>query len=951
MLLKEERDFYGNQRWVLLPFLSFEQVMERLNLLLNQEINSLPEWCRQEWNINLYLLSAAVADMTDDYLVRGVWNFSKLADYLSLMAKPVDWIRRITLLKSRVMGDLGDEKVREFRRSWANWLISVCLSLVRGQIPGSDEQRQFKNKFIPLLQYRFPRPILTMRMRIPAAFRSQDLTHHDFVTLGRKYVERRGKSEFPQIVIGLRTAGTYIAPVVCSFLRNEGYKEVSYMTIRPKNFIHPWDAKQILENLEKNVRYVLVDEPPSSGKTIVRCVEILKKFGVKSEAITIMVPCHPAQRDWLDPTTGHSLEGSEIIMLEPEEWYKPRLLEAAEFRKSIKPYFDDLGFDDVDVVETESTRKINEQLIQNPDKAYHVRLKKVFHVIPQNGSQPRNGLIVMAKSVGWGWLGYHAALSAQGLSEFVPKVFGVRQGMMYSEWVRNGHDWSKELKDEGDIVKKVSGYICRRTNLLRLNENPSTFLSKYRESGMQSVAIILSNVFGPKVSKLKRDWVRNQLEKFECPVPVLTDSRMAKNEWVDAEMGLLKTDFEHHGFSKTASHNIADPAYDIAAAMLEFELSDEGKKNLIHTYIRETGDTSVGARLLFYELLCGTEAITDSLKKLNMPEYYPNYKMLNAQYVGAWNYMVSETSRRAGGFCKGEPVRHWNEPMFVMDIDDVFDKNILGFPSTTANGIRSLSLLRAHGVCSVINTARSLEEVKTYCKYYGFAGGIAEYGSILWDDIEQKAEILISQEGLNELKLVRDALDDVPGVFTNPFYQFSIRAYSYDRQRTTPIPSATIGELFYKLGIRHLTVKPTYIDTAIYDRSTDKGKALLKLKEQKGMKDGRVGAAGDTESDLPMLIVADRGYLVDNSTIDLKRKARSYGILITRSSFQSGLLEGVNNYLHGGNGETCPVCKTVFKRPANRADTFWKFLEIADRPKYKLWLHALDRNTLRVFQD
>jgi len=117
------------------------------------------------------------------------------------------------------------------------------------------------------------------------------------------------------------------------------------------------------------------------------------------------------------------------------------------------------------------------------------------------------------------------------------------------------------------------------------------------------------------------------------------------------------------------------------------------------------------------------------------------------------------------------------------------------------------------------------------------------------------------------------------------------------------------------------------------------------------MKDGRIGAAGDTESDLPMLIVADRGYLVDNSTIDLKRKARSYGILITRSSFQSGLLEGINNYLHGGNSETCPVCKTVFKRPANQADTFWKFLEIADRPKYKLWLHALDRNTLRVFQD
>lgn len=90
---------------------------------------------------------------------------------------------------------------------------------------------------------------------------------------------------------------------------------------------------------------------------------------------------------------------------------------------------------------------------------------------------------------------------------------------------------------------------------------------------------------------------------------------------------------------------------------------------------------------------------------------------------------------------------------------------------------------------------------------------------------------------------------------------------------------------------------------------------------------------------------------MNNSTVDLKKKARSYGILITRASFQSGLLEGVNNYLHKENGKRCPACKTVLKMLANQADIFWKLLDIADRPKYKLWLQALDRNTLRASED
>jgi hydroxymethylpyrimidine pyrophosphatase-like HAD family hydrolase len=385
--------------------------------------------------------------------------------------------------------------------------------------------------------------------------------------------------------------------------------------------------------------------------------------------------------------------------------------------------------------------------------------------------------------------------------------------------------------------------------------------------------------------------------------------------------------------------------------MLEFELSDKEKGDLVNKYIQGTGDSSIENRLIYFKLLVGSEAMSEALNKLNKVEYHSQYPDLNQIYVNSWKFLVSEMMGHTGQLCEGEPIRCWAEPMFVMDIDDVLDKNIFGFPTTTAKGVYSLSLLRTHGVCSIVNTARSLEEVKAYCKHYGFPGGIAEYGSVIWDETKQSSEVLVSAEALEEIKALEQALMAIPGIFINPFYQCSIRAYSFDRDRTIPIPEATIGGLFEKLGIKHLTSKRTHIDTAILSRDVDKGKSLIRLKESKGIKNGEIGAIGDTESDLPMLIVADKGFLVRNSTIDLKRAARKFGVLVVMSSFQTGLLEAIEIFLHGANGVGCTHCKAALEKLRGKADLLWRLLKIADMSAIQHWLRIFDRNVLELFQD
>lgn len=949
MLLKEEIDFYAKHRWALMPFLSMKQIMQTLNSMIDENIQDLPDWCRNEWNLNLYLLSSAAADLVDDYLVRGIIDFGKVTDYFSFLNFPVKLLLKTTTVTSRIWGSLIDASLRRWRESWTAWLNVVCTPLVKGENPSLETKHIFKDALMPLLSFSFPSQLLKMRIRIPAAYRSQDLTHHDFITLSEKYMDSSSDKDSPIRVLGLRTAGSFIAPIVCAKLRAEGFRYVGYMTIRPKNNIHPWVNKQMKDAGSGGSKFIVVDEPAGTGKTIIRCINMLRRFGVRNENITILVPTHPANRDWLNETFMLLTKGANIITLSPEEWYKARLLERQKFYDSIAPYFSELGTVVLEVKESKASKKINYYLEQNPDGAYHVRLKKVYEVTLQHRCGLREKKFLMGKSVGWGWLGYHAALAAEYLANFIPKVYGVRNGILYWEWIdasipKNGVPRDKHLQI-------LSNYIAQRTNYLRLIENPMPYLSAYRESGLQSIAIVLSKVFGEKLSKLKRGWMRHHLERLVLRFPTFLDARMRRNEWILSENGMVKADFEHHGFSKTASHNIADPAYDIAAAMFEFDLNEQEKAELLQSYVMNTGDKTIGERLIFYKLLVGTEVLAEAVEKLNTPTYSSSYQELNERYVRAWNYLVLESMHHCAGLCDNAPVSQWQAPMFVMDIDDVLDKNIFGFPSTSADGIRALSLLRSHSICSIINTARSLDEVKAYCYYYGFPGGIAEYGSVMWDAVEKKVHSFVSDEAMAEFDRVRDALRQIPGVFLNPYYKYSIRAYSFDNQRTIPVPTATVTEIFRKLSIKHLLVKKSYIDTAILFAATDKGRALSRLKNMKQFSSGKIGAIGDSESDFPMLKVADQGFLVYNSSAELKRSVRSFGIHVLSSSFQSGLLEGVKIFVHDKPNAQCKKCREVLKKLDKSKDTLWSILRIADMTALQRWFKLFDKRIFEFAQE
>ena len=122
-----------------------------------------------------------------------------------------------------------------------------------------------------------------------------------------------------------------------------------------------------------------------------------------------------------------------------------------------------------------------------------------------------------------------------------------------------------------------------------------------------------------------------------------------------------------------------------------------------------------------------------TIDNLNDARLSHRHEEFNRQYLNASNFLTVHTMRFCASVCRQPDTARWSSPLIVLDIDGVLDKQIFGFPSTTAAGIRAVSLLHRHDFAAAVNTARTVQEVKEYCNAYGFAGGVAEYGGAIWD--------------------------------------------------------------------------------------------------------------------------------------------------------------------------------------------------------------------------
>src|SRR4029077_9556312 len=238
-----------------------------------------------------------------------------------------------------------------------------------------------------------------------------------------------------------------------------------------------------------------------------------------------------------------------------------------------------------------------------------------------------------------------------------------------------------------------------------------------------------------------------------------------------------------------------------------------------------------------------------------------------------------------------------------------------------------------HGFAIAANTARTLREVKQYCRAYGFAGGVAEYGSVIWDGVTKQERVLVTAESMRQFEQAQSALRGIPGVFLNDDYQCSLRAFTYQDGRTKLLPRLLVQDLLASLKLDRLEIHHTGLDTAILAKEINKGSGLLSLLSFVGLPVDNVLAIGDSDPDLAMFRVANRSFAPGNTSC--RGEARLLGCYVANLPYQPGLLQIARKIVHPEGG-TCHRCRAVDADWPKDKDLFVSLLSVADEKPFSL---------------
>jgi hypothetical protein len=370
--------------------------------------------------------------------------------------------------------------------------------------------------------------------------------------------------------------------------------------------------------------------------------------------------------------------------------------------------------------------------------------------------------------------------------------------------------------------------------------------------------------------------------------PAVIDNRARLDSFSPTAGGLVKHDFDAGVFTSD-DFCCFDPVSDVALAAVS--AADAGTADqLRRAYEAATGRPIDPERWLLYRLV----HVLQEHEKLPADARHTDLRpaRLLQGYFG---------EVLLGGLEGGGP-----GPLCAIDLDGVLETMPLGFPATTWLGALALRALARHGYRAVLATGRSLDEVRDRCLAYGLAGGVAEYGSVLF--VHGRTQALLTPAECWALERLRSTAAATGGVHLDPAPRHLVRAFRLDAagRRRGLTPGLAAGLLSASGTSGRLRAVPGHYQTDFAAGGATKERALRVLAGELGAGGERpiALAVGDTASDLGMLEMAGYGIAPSNADRAVKGSAR---VTVVRQPAQAGLSEAVGRLL-GHRPGGCPAC-------------------------------------------
>lgn len=397
-------------------------------------------------------------------------------------------------------------------------------------------------------------------------------------------------------VIGIRSIGTSLAAVVAAAGKGE-----TSASVRPGG--HPFartlsigvrmTGKLLVAADAMGTRrplFAVVDEGPGlSGSSFGAMADWLEEHGVSPEQIVFF----PSHRGPLGPFASERhrqrWETARKFVVEFEELF---LGPAAAW--PLERWVQDLTGPAEGTLEDLGAGRWRERLF--PKKTgrppAHLQQERRKYLLRAGG---RTWLL---KFAGLGRYGREKLELAAELEKggFTPPVAGLRHGFLVGPWLEGARPLPLVPDvDREELLDRVARYISFRARRLPA-ESPGASPEKL----LEMAAFNVEQAMGKAAAEPLGAWRERLPELTSLARPVLSDNRMHAWEWLVTPDGKIwKTDaLDHHAANDLVGAQ--DPAWDLAGAVVELDLSDEERGGLLDRVERSRRVKTPPDQLRFY---------------------------------------------------------------------------------------------------------------------------------------------------------------------------------------------------------------------------------------------------------------------------------------------------------------------------------------------------------------
>jgi hydroxymethylpyrimidine pyrophosphatase-like HAD family hydrolase len=824
-----------------------------------------------QW-LDAYLLAAGLGQLVEDRLHADPLLLNRAASYLSsLPSRPARLAGAASAAAGaalRVRPAPGRQRLVRARHA-----IAGLTGLLAAQVLGPQPAGPLAEDPAPLLDaIEDVRPALAGDVpRIPTCFHSFDQHPDDVRWLAREFRLRYPGRGRPLCVVGVRTSGSYLAPLHAAALRATGDDPVQVLTYRPgRPFLR--GERSVLEATARAGGLVLVvDDPPGTGSALAETARAVAAAGVPDPAIILLLPLF-----------GSSDEPPELL----RRWQavvQPWADWSVHSRLAAQPVAETLA-----ALLPRGIQVCEVERLDPPWPARdrgHARAMFMARLLDGHSGESVYRRI-MVEGAGLGYLGRQGAAVASAIPGQVPHVYGFANGLIYRDWLPPGG-----YPDAGDeLAETVAGYVNARRQALPA---PSGGVDRMggRDPAWEVAARQLSRQFGaltvPARPLLCDPLVRRLLRHDQ---PTVLDGKTDLRHWLaDPAAGGAprKVDFYQRAFGHL---DLAcyDPVCDLAGAAAD-PPSPGFEARLREAYERASGQQVDGERWLLYRLA--------QLWRLGYGGDIDTGRIRQQSAAAVHDYL-------AGLYLRGLPPA--TGELCAIDLDGVLECDRLGYPATSPTGALALRALVAHGYRPVLATGRAVPDVRDRCTAFGLVGGVAEYGCALV--YEGEAVDLRPPPARALLDRLRGELARYPGIRVDPQTAYAVRA----KADGGPVPAELLARVPALAG-RGVQVIQGQGQTDFIAAGIDKGTGLRALAGLLG-RPGCALAVGDSPPDLPMFACAALARAPRNARLG----AGGSWIKLTRRAYQAGLSQACAGLI-GHRPGSCPACRPPEFPPRTRA--------------------------------